>query len=420
MILHIDLDCYYCSAERVLNPSLRNIPLAVGGGDGSSKIFSKKSHENEDIKDGSLAYHCKHHDFNASLQDKKKSGEAIRGIVLTSSYEARAYGVKTAMSLSEALSRCSNLTIVPPNHPFYRKLSNRLFLLLTRLIPVVEQSSIDEFYCDISGMREQENPMDFALHVKETIFKELGLPVSIGVACSKRIAKLATNDTKPDGVLYIKQEDILSYVQNKSIREFPGIGKSYAKKLSQYAIETIGDALASKHLFESWGHHAKELYDAMQGIDHEKVNPDTKRKSIGMSRSFEAVKDREEIKRRILIFVRHLSYTVNKLEVHPASFYLKLRYGYNQISEARHTEHRIFSEKMLRNIVFNLYEKADTKKNMPIVFISISVSNFIEQNKKCVSLLDFEEDKKQNTLNESIQELRKKYGIDTIRSGKEI
>lgn len=393
MILHIDLDCFYCSAERILNPDLRDIPIAVGGGDRSSKLFNEKS---------------------------PKKVDSYKGIVVTSSYEARAKGVKTAMNISEALQLCPNLKIVPPNHLYYQSLSHQLYTLLTTLIPVVEQASIDEFYCDISGMREESEPEKFALHVKKLIEEKLSLPVSIGIAKTKRIAKLATNDAKPDGVKLIRPSEVFEYVKDKPIKKFPGIGRSYEQKLKGYGIDTIADALRAKNLFERWGGHAKELYACMQGEDKEKVNPNAKRKSIGMSRSFEAINDREEIQRRILIFVRHVAFMVNKLHLHPASFYLKLKYKYNIKSEARCTEYRLFNEKMLKSIILELYVKADTYKDTPIVFICVSVSNFMEHNKKSVSLIDFEEDKKQNSLNDSLQKLRNKYGVDTIRSAREI
>jgi DNA polymerase-4 len=426
MILHIDLDCFYCSAERILNPSLRGIPLAVGGGDRTSKLFSKKNlniqimDENRGSFSRAVFYQQEQESFHQSLIKKKENNETIRGIVVTSSYEARAKGVKTAMSLSEALSLCPNLTVVPPNHLHYHNLSHKLYTLLTTLIPVVEQASIDEFYCDISGMQEEKEPQKFALHVKNMIKEKLSLPVSIGIAKTKRIAKMATNDAKPNGIKYIVQEEVVDYVKDKPIKKFPGIGKSYEKKLQNYGIGTIGDALRAKHLFDRWGTHAKELYACMLGEDKERVQPDSKRKSIGMSRSFDAINDREEIQRRIVIFVRHIAFMVNKLQLHPATFYLKLRYRYNIKSENRYTEYRLFSEKMLKDIMLDLYKKTDTYKDTPVVFICVSVSNFIEHNKKSVSLIDFDTDKKQNALNESLQKLRSKYGIDTIRSAREI
>jgi DNA polymerase-4 len=418
MILHIDLDCFYCSAERIRNPALRSIAVAVGGGDRTSKLFAKKNLNIQVMDENSGAF--ARPVYYSTKTKNKKQKKPIRGIVVTSSYEARAKGVKTAMSLVEALSLCPELTIVPPDHLFYHELSSKLHALLKELIPVVEQASIDEFYCDISGMKEEVNPEEFALHVKKIIAQKLQLPVSIGIAKTKRIAKLATNDAKPNGIKYIKQNEIREYIHNKPIKEFPGLGKSLEKKLQSHGVMTLGDAINAKHLFERWGNHTKELYNCFLGQDSEKVNPDSKRKSIGMSRSFDAISDREEIQRRVLIFVRHIAFMVNKLNLHPATFYLKLRYQYGIKSENRYTQYRLFNEKMLKDIMLELYKKTDIYPQNSIIFICMSVSNFMEHNKKSVSLIDFEDDKKQNSLNDSLQQIRKKYGIDTIKSAKEI
>lgn len=418
MILHIDLDCFYCSAERIRNPALRDIAVAVGGGDRTSKLFAKKNLNLQIMDKNSGAFSRPVYYENET--ENKTLKKTIKGIVVTSSYEARAKGVKTAMSLVEALSLCPELTIVPPDHLFYHELSYKLHTLLKELIPIVEQASIDEFYCDISGMKEEAQPEAFALHVKKMIAQKLELPVSIGIAKTKRIAKLATNDAKPNGIKYIKQEEIRDYIHNKPIKEFPGLGKSLEKKLQSYGVMTLGDALSAKHLFQRWGNHAKELYNCFLGKDSEKVNPDSKRKSIGISRSFDAINDRAEVQRRVLIFVRHIAFMVNKLNLHPATFYLKFRYQYGIKNEARYTEYRLFNEKMLKDIMLELYKKVDTYPQNSVIFICMSVSNFIEHNKKSVSLLDFEDDKKQNSLNDSLQQIRKKYGIDTIKSAKEI
>lgn len=416
MIFHIDLDCYYCSAERVRNKALRGIPIAVGGGDRTSKLFAKKAQNLKVFQENQGAFVRPVYHSSNSLVNQN----AYRGIVVTSSYEARAKGVKTAMSINEALKLCPNLTVIPPDHLYYHKLSVKLHLLLQELIPVVEQASIDEFYCDISGLQEAKNPQKFALHVKEIIEDKLSLPLSIGIAHTKRIAKLATNDAKPNGIRYVRQEEVIDFVRNKPIKDFPGLGKSFEKKLLSYGIRTLGEALGAKHLFQRWGNHATELYLAIQGQDRQKVNPESKRKSIGISRTFEPEQNREEIQRRVLIFARHLTFMVKKLGLHPASFYLKIRYTYGLKEEARHTEYRLFHEKMLKEIMLRLYKKSDTHPNLAITFLYMSVNNFIEHNKKSVSLLDFEEDKKQNLLQDSLYKIRQKYGLDAIKGAKEI
>ena len=150
MIIHLDIDCFFAAAHRINNPQLNNIPIAVGGRSNLS-IFSKSPQKRELSKiDGAftssiLSVSDNSKTFEEYFLDKDKR---VRGIITTSSYEARAYGVKTAMSVAEALRWCPNLIVIPPNYSLYHELSHKLKLLLQNTIPTIEQFSIVEFFCD--------------------------------------------------------------------------------------------------------------------------------------------------------------------------------------------------------------------------------------------------------------------------------
>lgn len=390
MILHIDLDCYYCSAERIRNPSVRDIPLAVGGGS-SAGIFGTTSASKEP-----------------------------RGVVVTSSYEARACGVKTGMSIAEALRFCPALVILPPEHAYYRALSARLLALLQTLVPTVEQCSIDEFFCDISGMKEASSPECFALHVKQCIAQALGLPVSIGISPAKWIAKLATNVAKPEGVLYVPWERTPSFISPLPIGRFCGIGKSMEQKLYKHGIQTLGQAYEAKHLFWQWGEGAKQLWRKIAGEDNETVAVAKKPKSIGHSRTFEALSSREELRRRVVVLARHVAFLVQKHGVHPATFSLTLRYEHGQKITQRLTSHRVFSEVFLRKCMVTLFDQADTCKHNKIGFLGISVSHFLEQSAQSPSLLDFCKEEKHRCIEASMHHIRTRYGPDAIVSACEL
>ena len=390
MILHIDLDCYYCSAERIRNPSVRDIPLAVGGGS-SEGIFGATPAQT-----------------------------TPRGVVVTSSYEARARGVKTGMSIVEALRFCPTLTILPPDHVYYRALSARLFALLQTLMPTVEQCSIDEFFCDISGMNEAQIPEAFALHVKHTITQTLGLPVSIGISSAKWIAKLATNAAKPDGIRYVPRETIAAFIASKPIEHFPGIGKSTQEKLHKHGIQTLGQAYEAKHLFWQWGEGAKQLWRKIAGEDKEVVEVSKQRKSIGLSRTFEPIASREELHRRVVVLVRHIAFLVVKSGVHPATFSVTLRYEHGVKITQRCTQHRFFSEAFLRQRALALFDQTDTCKQNKVNFLGLSVSHFLEHSGQSVSLLDFCEDQKHRSIEASMHQIRSRYGLDAIVSAREL
>ncbi|NLC28675.1 MAG: DNA polymerase IV, partial [Campylobacteraceae bacterium] len=297
MILHIDIDCFYCSAERLRDDSLRNIPIAVGG-QGGVKIFGETPKES---------------DFG-------------HGIIVTSSYEARSKGVKTGMLIKHALSVCPDLVIIPPQHRYYRELSRRLHQALMRFSPVVESLSIDEFFCDLKGL-----DIDLSLYtkkVKDEILEKIGLPVSIGVAPSKWIAKLATGAAKPSGIRIVLPSEVPSFISHQPLNAFSGMGKQMRLKLKAHGIHTLGEAANAKHLFDSWGKGALKLYERLVGEDEEPVLANKPRKSIGISRTFPPLKNRQELRRRVLILARHVSALVLKHESYPRSFSFSLRYEY--------------------------------------------------------------------------------------------
>jgi len=273
MILHLDLDCFFAAAHRIDNPSLNNIPIAVGGRSNLS-IFEIKKQTRELSKiDGAFTSSI------LSVSDSSKTFEEyfldadkrVRGIITTSSYEARAYGVKTAMSVAEALRWCPNLIVLPPNYSLYHELSHKLKLLLQKKIPTIEQFSIDEFFGDVTGWIDDKDIYQFAHNLKQQIFDELGLPISIGIANSKWIAKLATNDAKPDGVKLILPNEVDNYIKDKPIKEFCGVGKGYQTRLENRGIYKLGQVKDKKELFYSWGKFGKQLYHRILGTDDEKV-----------------------------------------------------------------------------------------------------------------------------------------------------
>jgi len=422
MIIHLDLDCFFAAAHRINNPQLNNIPIAVGGRSNLS-IFDRTTQTRELSKiDGAFTSSI------LSVSDNSKSFEEyfldankkVRGILTTSSYEARAYGVKTAMSVSEALRLCPNLMVLPPNYPLYHELSHKLKLLLQKEIPTIEQFSIDEFFGDVTGWIDDKDVYDFALYLQKKILNELKLPISIGIAKTKWIAKLATNDAKPNGVLQIQPDGIEEYIKDKPIKEFCGIGKGYQAKLHSRGIKTLGDVKDNKDIFYSYGKFGIQLYNRILGTDREIISH-TKdaSKSIGLSRTFDPLNDREELKRRIAILARHLSFLAYKGKNNPLTYSLHLKYQYNLIVKNHINTNRNFSEAILKQELLKLCDKIDTHRYQAIVQITITLSNFQENKYNTLDMFSLEEDIKQTKITSTMQKLRDKFGIDIIKSGGE-
>ena len=423
MKIHIDIDCFFASAARIVDPSLEHKPMAIGGRS-DTKIFNKEA-KNQTVNfenSGSFVptfyktYEAKDDDIDAF---KDKDGK-IRGILTTSSYEARAFGIKTAMTIREALQLCPHLIIKAPNMSLYQELSHKLHDFLSTRIPLIEQASIDEFYGDLSGWVEDEDIPAFIDNLRHEIKKELQLPVSIGAAKTRYIAKLATTYAKPFGCKTIEDYEFDSFVNPIKVGDFAGIGKSMKARLNAVQIHTLGSLRERRGTIESWGPYAKELYKRVSGLTDAPIVTTHKRKSIGISRTFDPLFDRNELKRRVHILARHLSFAIMKLDVIPTVFHLSIAYDMNQKSHKNISLAEIFTEKKFDSLCMELFNTADTQKRLQVIRLSINCSSFTRDSKKELSLIGFDEEQKMHTLTKSVQTLRQRYGIDALKFASEM
>lgn len=421
MKLHIDIDCFFVSAHRINNPHLEKIPLAVGGRSNLSIFDVEKSKRTMSQVDGAFTSSILSSNDDKSFEEYYVDPDKrIRGIITTSSYEARGFGVKTTMPVAEALRWCPNLTVLPPNYPLYHELSHKFKLLLEKEIPSIEQFSIDEFFGDITGWIDDKDAYEFAVKLKQKIQDDIGLPVSIGVSHSKWISKLATEFAKPFGVRYIKNEEVSNFIKDIPISAFPGIGKGYQTRLQKYNIQTLGEIENKKELFYSWGKPGIQLYHRVCGTDNEKIALAQSRKSIGLGRSFDPETNRDEIRRRITILCRHLSFLTLKGKHKPMTFSINIRYQYGEKAKDFINTNRGFSELYFKQEMIKLFDIIDTHKSHAIIQLNMTLSNFSENKPTTMNLLSYEEDEKQNNLTQSMQKLRNKFGIDIIKSAGEL
>jgi len=424
LFLHIDIDSFFASAERSVNDALKGIPIAVGSRS-NLEIFNKKRTHIKLMNDNSGAFVTPVFYSDKKMKSRRNEDKVdeidgrkkIRGIVTTASYEARACGVKTAMPIAQALQLCPKMTVVPSNYPLYHKLSHKIHAFMLAHIPKVEQYSIDEFFGDVSGWKKDEEVYAFAKELQAKILEHFDIPVSIGISKAKWIAKLATESAKPYGVYEVK--DIDAYIEDIPIKKFPGIGKGFQKRLGEHYISTLGDVKRHKTLFESWKKPGIQLYGRVTGTDNEGISSRGERKSIGISRTFDAIHDADEIKRRIMIMARHIIYMVMAIEVNPTSYYLKIGYEYGVKVKKTLTVDRVFSETLFKSILSEMYNEI-VQVNKGAIKLTLNVSNFSSLNLKTLSLIEFHDDSKEKELHKNIHDLRSRFGLDIIKTGNEL
>ncbi|NLK66485.1 MAG: DNA polymerase IV [Campylobacteraceae bacterium] len=384
MILHIDLDCFFVAAARIKDRSLVGKRVAVVGG-GSSKIFG--------------------------------DDDTLGGVVLSASYEAREFGIRSAMPLRQAQRLCKDLVLVKADHAFYKELSNKLFKFLYRYTPDIEQFSIDEFFLDLSGIKAKDEPIKFAKMLQNEILNTLNLPCSIGLSDAKYLAKLSTSLAKPFGVRLIMSSEIDTTLKNIEISKFPGAGKSASKVLNKHGIFTLGDVRGAKQIFTKLGKNYIKLYENITGTGSNELEIGRVRKSFSHGRTFAAQSDREEVKRRVLILCRYLNYDIHKFGQNPTKFDLKIRYEDRETISRALTYKEVFSESLLHKAMSELFLRCDIRASKKIIYVSVGAGGFVESVEKTLFSDKSNESKK---IDKAVQSIREKYGIDSLIFAKEI
>ena len=247
-IIHVDMDAFYASVEQRDNPALRGRPVAVGG-------------------------------------------SRARGVVAAASYEARSFGVRSAMPSVTASRRCPELIFVSPRFDVYRDVSQQIRAIFSGYTDIIEPLSLDEAYLDVTEDRlSLGSAHAVAEAIRARIRDETGLTASAGVSYNKFIAKLASDQNKPDGICVIPPTRGAAFVAGLPVRRFHGVGPVTAAKMERLGIMTGADlrAMSRAFLSEQFGSYADYLYEAARGLDHRPVRSQRQAKSIGAERTFES------------------------------------------------------------------------------------------------------------------------------------
>ncbi|KRF03860.1 DNA polymerase IV [Paenibacillus sp. Soil766] len=380
VILHIDMNAFYCSVHEAVEPDLyKGKPLAVAG-----------------------------------------SVELRKGIVVTSSYAARKLGIKTGMQVRQALKICPDLILIKPDFDLYRNFSRRFMQIVYGYSPMVESMSIDECFVDITGSKQFGTPLDIANSIQRKIMQELNLPCSIGVAPNKLLAKMGSDMKKPNGITVLRLRDVPTVFWDKPCQYLYGIGKKTAEKLTKLGILTLGqlavadDTLLSKH-FGVMGPHLKR---AANGIDSSVVNPEQEQsKSIGHTTTLPRdYTDRNEVHRVLLNLADQVARRLRKQELMTSTIQITIR-NPEMRTITRSLTLQAPTEHMddIYRTACQLYDHQWEDGN-PVRLLGITLQNLIAKEESYVQLdlFDYEKQPRRENLNRVMDKLRDKFGEGAI------
>jgi DNA polymerase-4 len=334
-IIHVDMDAFYASVEQMDNPELKGKPIAVGG--------SEK-----------------------------------RGVVSAASYEARKFGVRSAMSGLQAKRNCPDLIFVRPNFERYHEISKKIRKIFRDYTDLVEPLSLDEAYLDVTE-NKKGNPSAslIAKEIRERIFKEVGLTASAGISVNKFVAKVASDYNKPNGQKTVNPEEVLEFLEQLDIRKFYGVGKVTAEKMYQLGIFT-GKDLKSKtfeYLDENFGKSGRYYYYIVRGIHNSEVKPNRTRKSLAAERTFnENLSSEIFMLEKLDKIAKEVSRRLEKSKVAGKTVTLKIKYSDFTLQTRSKTLPYFVSDKsiILETAKDLLYQE---KMNNSVRLLGISMSN---------------------------------------------
>lgn len=370
MIAHFDLDSFFVSVEILKYPSLKGKAVIVGG-------------ENE------------------------------RGIVSTCTYEARRFGVHSAMPMKTALRLCPQAIVIPGTYSEYSRYSHWVTEIISSKAPLFEKASIDEFYIDLQGMERFFDPLKWTIALRELIMNETGLPISFGIGRNKLVAKMATNEAKPNGYLQVPPGKEKEFLGPLEVNKIPGVGGQTKEILSYHKIKIIRDIYnttpdALEKLLGKWGH---ELWNRVQGDYRSVINPYREAKSISKETTFEEnILNADFLMMEIVRMSEKICFELRKEEKVAGCVAIKLRYpDFETVSKQMSIPYTSADDEIIpvaKNLFHQLY-----KKGNPVRLLGVRLSDFSNE---AVQINLFQNTERKNTLYKALDEVKNRFGNDSV------
>lgn len=368
-IVHMDLDTFFVSCERLGNSKLEGIPLIIGGGD--------------------------------------------RGVVASCSYEARTFGVRSAMPIKMALRLCPQAKVMKGDMELYSKLSHDVSEVIQEKAPIVEKASIDEFYLDITGMDKFYGGYKWTNELAQSVTKETGLPISFALSVNKTVSKIGTGEAKPKGNLEIPENKVRSFLNPLSIQKIPMVGDVTFQLLSRIGIRTIQtlSEMPAEVLQRMIGKNGIDIWKKANGIDNNPVEPYTERKSISTEHTFsQDTIDIPKLKSILIGMVEKLAFQLRSEEWLTSTVVIKIRYS-NFDTETKQCKVAYTSaDHTLTKTVTDLFDKV-YQRRMRLRLIGIRFSGLVRGTYQ-INL--FEDTEEMLSLYQAMDKMKSRYGFDAV------
>lgn len=376
-IAHLDLDCFYVSVERINDPSLNGKPVAVGG--------SPKG----------------------------------RGVVASASYEARAFGVRSAMPASQALRLCPQLVMVRGHYDQYSEISNALYKRMMELAPIVERASIDEMYLDFTGTESLYNNdlPGFIKQLQRLVLNEFSLPCTVALSANKLVSKIAAGTVKPNGVITVPHGSETSFLAPLPVAVIPGVGKKTEEFLVSRGFRTVADV--QKHtqveFLRLLGKHGLWIHNASLGRGSESVEPDSTRKSISREETFDRdIQDLASLEKMLFDLTEDVCSTMRKKSWKARTVSIKFRYSdFSTFTRDKTIEPTNNDPAIFATAVEMLRENMDRRRKLRL--IGVRLSHFVDDAQMELTL-DASSAKQQSVL-KVVDAIRRKHGSEAVHLG---
>ena len=364
-IAHFDLDLFFVSVEIINNPSLKGKPVLVGGYE--------------------------------------------RGVVAACSYEARKYGIHSAMPMKKALQLCPHAVVTSSSRGDYSKYSRWVTEIIASKVPLFEKASIDEFYLDLTGMDKYFDPWQWTIDLRQEIIDKTSLPISFALASNKMVSKIATNEAKPNGYLQIPHGKEKEYLSPLKVNKIPGVGEHLYQALQEMNIDTIGDLakLSIDFLENRFGKYGADLWNKAQGIHNGSVVPYHEAKSISTENTFEEnIKDSNYLLNELVRMTEKIAFELRQDNKMAGCIAVKIRYPDFETTSKQTTIPYTFYDDELIPFAKELFNKL-WRKGQPVRLLGVRLSELTDE---AVQTNLFSNAEKKNELYKAIDEVKNRFG----------